>query len=81
MTKYDKFHSQIKHIDIQHHFIRELVEQNKMFIDYINTKNMLADEFTKTLRKPKFENHQAKLGMTLTKEDVIAEVKGWCAMS
>lgn len=57
MTKNNKFHGQTKHIDIQHHLIRELVEENKIFADYINIKNMLADNFTKTLAKPKFENY------------------------
>lgn len=57
MTKNDEFHKQTKYINIQHHFIRELVEQNKIFIDYINMKNMLADNFTKALGKPEFENH------------------------
>ena len=76
MTKNDEFHGQTKHIDIQHHFIRELVERNEISIDYINTKDMLADDFTKALGKPEFENHRARLGMTLTKEDVVVEVEG-----
>ncbi len=42
----------------------------------MNTKDLLADDFTKALEKPEFENHRARLGMTLTKEDVIAEVEG-----
>ena len=37
---------------------------------------MLADDFTKALEKPEFENHRARLEMTLTKEDVVAEVEG-----
>ena len=76
MTKNNEFHGQIKYIDIKHHFIRELVERKKISIDYINTKDMLADNFTKTLEKPEFENHRARLEMTLTKEDVVAEVEG-----
>lgn len=76
MIKNNKFHKQTKHIDIQYHFIRKSVERNKIYIDYINTKNMLADNFIKALGKPEFENHRVKLGMTLTKEDVVAEVEG-----
>lgn len=37
---------------------------------------MLANNFTKVLGKPEFENHRARLGMTLTKEDIVAEVEG-----
>ena len=76
MTKNDEFHGQTKYIAIQHHFIRELVERNEISIDYINTKDMVAEDFTKALKKPEFENHRAKLEMTLTKEDVVAEVEG-----
>ena len=76
MTKNDKFHGRTKHIDIQHYFIRELVEQNEIFIHYINTKDMLANDFTKALEKPEFENNRARLGTTLTKEAVTAEVEG-----
>lgn len=47
------------------------MEQNEIVINYINTK-----DFTKALIKFGFENHQARLGMTLTIEDVIAEVEG-----
>ena len=36
---------------------------------------MLADDFTKALGKPEFENHRARLEITLTKKDVIAEVE------
>lgn len=76
MTKSNEFYRQIKYIDIQHHFIRELLERNKIFINYINTKDMLVDNFIKALRKPKFENHQVRLGITLIKEDVIVKIEG-----
>lgn len=36
---------------------------------------MLANNFTKVLRKPKFKNYQAKLKITLAKKDIIVEVK------
>lgn len=32
-------HSRTKHIDIRHHFIRELVEEKIISLDYIQTKN------------------------------------------
>lgn len=33
------------------------MEQNKISINYINTKYILVDNFIKVLGKPKFENH------------------------
>lgn len=32
-------HSRIKHIDIRHHFIRQLVEENVVSLDYVNTED------------------------------------------
>ena len=47
-------HSRTKHIDIRHHFIRELVENKTVVIEHVTTKNQLADIFTKTLDSSKF---------------------------
>ena len=33
-----EFYKKTKHIDIKYHFIRELVEENKIRLLYINTK-------------------------------------------
>lgn len=59
ITKNDKFHRQIKYINIYHHFIKELMKQNNIFIDSINIKNMLADNFINPLKNPEFKNYQA----------------------
>lgn len=42
-------HSRTKHIDTQHHFIRELVERNIVVLEYIPTDIQLAHIFTKSL--------------------------------
>ncbi|KAG7559351.1 Zinc finger PMZ-type [Arabidopsis thaliana x Arabidopsis arenosa] len=42
-------HSRTKHIDVRHHFIRELVEEKKVKIDHVGTEIQLADVFTKAL--------------------------------
>lgn len=57
MTKNSKFYRQTKYINIQHYFIKKLMEQNKIFINNININNILADNFIKPLKKPKFENY------------------------
>lgn len=64
-----------EHINIRHHSIKELIEQNKISINYINIKIMLPDNFIMTLKKPLFENYQVKLVITLIKKDIIAEVE------
>ena len=54
LAKDNKFHSRTKHIDLQYHFIREAVEDNKVKMDYIPMNNNIADVFTKALARPKF---------------------------
>ena len=46
------FHPRSKHIAIQYHFTRELVQANQIAISYIPTKAMVADALTKALPRP-----------------------------
>lgn len=46
-------HSRTKHIDIRHHFIRELINKNEISLSYVPTQEMLADVMTKSLPKDK----------------------------
>ena len=50
--------SRSKHIDIQIHFVRELVERKLVKFQYIPSKNNVADILTKPLGKTKFEMHR-----------------------
>ncbi|WP_375704769.1 Ty1/Copia family ribonuclease HI, partial [Bartonella sp. AD328YNZD] len=56
-------HSQTKHIDIRHHFIRELVEDNMVSLEHISTERQLADIFTKPLEATRFINLRKALGI------------------
>jgi hypothetical protein len=47
-------HQRTKHIDIQYHYVRELVETGAITIEYCPTKLMLADILTKPLNKAVF---------------------------
>ncbi|KAE9180973.1 hypothetical protein PF002_g27409 [Phytophthora fragariae] len=49
------YQARTKHIDIRYHFIREMVVSNEVELEYVDTKNQLADFMTmglssKTLR-------------------------------
>ena len=58
-------HSRTKHIDIRHHFIRELVEEKIVALEHVATELQLADIFTKALNANQFENFRGKLGIFL----------------
>ncbi|KAG7304953.1 hypothetical protein JYU34_010370 [Plutella xylostella] len=47
------FHSRTKHIDIRHHFIKEIVNNGIVQVRYLSTNDMLADVLTKALCKEK----------------------------
>ena len=56
-------HSHAKHINIRHYFIRECIEHQEIRLNYISTKNMLADVFTKALPCEAFEKFRNLLGV------------------
>ncbi|KAL3733972.1 hypothetical protein ACJRO7_023338 [Eucalyptus globulus] len=45
------FHSRMKHIEIDYHFVRELVKASKMRVSHISTHDQLADILTKPLSR------------------------------
>ena len=58
-------HSRIKHIDIRHHFIRELVEDKIISLEHVATERQLADIFTKVLDANQFEKLRGDLEICL----------------
>ena len=47
-------HSRTKHIDVQHHFVRERISLGDVKLEYCSTDLMLADTLTKALPSPAF---------------------------
>ena len=54
ISRDDKHYPRTKHIDIQYHFVRDLVKDNKITIKWVPTHEQSADIFTKGLGKTKF---------------------------
>ena len=55
MAKNPVLNKRSKHIDIRHHFIRDLVKKEKIIIQYIPTDANIADLLTKAVPKEKLE--------------------------
>ncbi|KAH9107020.1 hypothetical protein AeMF1_017532, partial [Aphanomyces euteiches] len=49
-------HGRSKHIDVRYMFVRDLVEAKHFELRYCNTKNQLADFFTKAHPEPAFKS-------------------------
>ena len=58
-------HSRTKHIDIRHHFIRELVENITLVLEYIEIEKQLANMFTKALDSVRFDSLRKSLGVCI----------------
>lgn len=54
LAKNPEFYARTKHIDIQYHYVRELVIKGLINTPYISTNNMKADGLTKPLARIKF---------------------------
>jgi hypothetical protein len=50
-----------KHIDVRHHYVREMVNNNKLKIEYVSTDNMLSDIMTKVLNTKNFEYQRDRI--------------------
>ncbi|KAJ0860826.1 putative RNA-directed DNA polymerase [Helianthus annuus] len=64
-------HKRAKHIDIDYHFVRELVAAGHLHTKFISTDKQVADIFTKSLPKPLFERFRTmlRLGQPLSRID------------
>ena len=56
-------HSHAKHIDIAHHFLRDLINNRALNTVYVNTCENLADLFTKGLSKELHEDLTYRIGV------------------
>lgn len=64
LAKNAVFHNRTKHIDVRHHFVRNILKNEENFsIDHVSTENMAADFLTKGLPRPKHKRCLELLGM------------------
>lgn len=57
------YSARTKHIDIRHHFVRDLVKDGTIKIEHIETGMMIADNFTKAVPIKKHEYCKKELGI------------------
>lgn len=56
-------HKRSKHIDVRYHFIRDIVNKKQIALEYVSSKDQLADIFTKPLAKAQFYYLREKLSI------------------
>ena len=63
ISKNPIMHIKTKHISIKYHYVRELVQEKEVRMEYVHTKEQIADIFTKALPKDAHEYLRGKLGV------------------
>ena len=58
------FHGRTKHIDVRHHYVREIFQQGIIGICYMPSNEMPADLLTKSLGRPSHNAHLETIGLT-----------------
>jgi hypothetical protein len=54
LAKNPTYHSKTKHIDVQYHFLRYMVEEKKVLLVKVDTLKNFVDSFTKFVSTEKF---------------------------
>lgn len=63
ISKNHVLHARTKHIELMYHFLRERFQEKEVNMEYVKSKDQLADIFTKPLPKATFEFLRGKLGV------------------
>ena len=58
------FHSRMKHVAIDFHFIRDQVQTGSLRVAHVSSNDQLADALTKSLPRSKFQTLKTKIGLS-----------------
>lgn len=58
------FHSRMKHIALDYHFVRGNIQSGALRVAHVSTKDQLADSLTKPLFRSRFQELNSKIGVT-----------------
>jgi hypothetical protein len=58
-----EFHARTKHIDVSAHYIRQLIEDHIVKLEYKPTDEMLADCLTKPLKAAQYQGNVKGIGI------------------
>ena len=64
LAKNPAYHSRTKHIDVQYHFVRDMVESMKVLLEKVDTLENVADSLTKSVSTEKFSWCRVAMGIS-----------------
>ncbi|GBM96350.1 Retrovirus-related Pol polyprotein from transposon TNT 1-94 [Araneus ventricosus] len=65
LSKNNMYHARSKSIDIQHHFVLEVIKNGHITVKSMPTANMIADYLTKSVQCSKHEMCAQSVGLKL----------------
>ena len=63
ISHHPEFHARTKHVDINYHFLHDLISIKMINTIYVNTKDNLADLFTKGLPQITHQDLTHRIGI------------------
>jgi hypothetical protein len=64
LAKNPTYHPKTKHIDVQYHFVRDMVERNKVLLEKVDMLESIEDSLTKSMSVVKFSWCREAMGIT-----------------
>eukprot|EP00253_Pinus_taeda_P024640 PITA_24640 len=64
LAKNPAYHSKTKHIDVQYHFVRDMIEDKKVLLVEVDTLKNTADALTKSVSSEKFSWCRETMGIS-----------------
>jgi hypothetical protein len=64
LAKNSAYHSKTKHIDVQYHFMRDMVESNKVILEKVDTLENITDSLTKSVSSVNFSWCREEIDIT-----------------
>jgi hypothetical protein len=57
------YHSKTNHIDVQYHFVRDMVDEKKVLLEKVDTLKNVADSLTKSMSTENFSCCRVTMGI------------------
>ena len=64
LVKNPTYHSKTKHIDVQYHFVRDMIEDKKVLLVKMETLKNTTDALTKSVSSEKFSWCRETMGIS-----------------
>jgi len=64
LAKNHTYHSKIKHIDVQYHFVRDMMEDKNVLLVKVDTLKNIADALTKSVSSKNFSWCRETMGIS-----------------